>query len=135
MQQNANDFNWEVQVRELIKEMVSCGSLVQSLSFARQDENLQKKIDDYESRLSNYNDILVEDEVVLSSLKAELTHLDWAILATKKHVHFALTQWQASEDAYVNFEIRQLANVELKEAEDGHKDLANERQLRHAQVN
>jgi hypothetical protein len=90
-QQKTNDFNWEVQVKELIIEVVSCGSFVQSLSFTRHDENLQKKIDDYESRLSNYNDILVEDEVVLSSLKVELTHLDWAIMAAEKYVHFAPT--------------------------------------------
>jgi hypothetical protein len=135
MQQNTNDFNWEVQLRKLIKEVVSCGSLMQSLSSTRQDENLQKKIDDYESRLSNYNDILVEDEVVLSSLKAKLTRLDWTILATEKHVHFALTQRQESEDANANFEIRQLPNVELKEAEDGHKNLVDEKQLRDAQVN
>jgi len=61
------------------------------LSFAWQDENLQKKIDDYESRLSNYSDILVEDEVVLSSLETKFIHLDWAILAIEKHVHFAPT--------------------------------------------
>lgn len=91
--------------------MVSCGSLMQSLSFAGQDENLQKKIDDYESRLSNYNDILVEDEVVFSSLEDELTHLDWAIMVVEKHVHFAPTQWQASEDGDANFEIIQLENV------------------------
>jgi hypothetical protein len=75
-------------VKKLTKEMVSCGSLMQSLSFARQDENLQKKIDDYESRLSNYNDILVEDEVVFSSLEDELTHLDWAIMVAKKTCTF-----------------------------------------------
>jgi hypothetical protein len=53
----------------------------------------------------------------------------------KKHVHFAPTQWQASEDGDVNFEIIQVENVELKEVEDGHKDLADDRQLRHVQVN
>lgn len=98
-------------MKKLAKEMVSCGSLMQSLSFAGQDENLQKKIDDYESRLSNYNDILVEDEVVFSSLEDELTHLDWAIMVVGKHVHFAPTQWQASEDGDANFEIIQLENV------------------------
>jgi hypothetical protein len=135
MQQNTNDFNCEVQVRKLAKEVVSCGSLVQSFFSTWQDENLQKKIDDYESRLSNYNDILVEDEVVLSSLKAKLTCLDWAIMVAEKHVHFAPTQWQASEDGDANFEIIQLENVELKEVENGHKNLVDERQLRHAKVN
>jgi hypothetical protein len=28
MQQNKNDYNWEVQVKELTKEVVSCGSLL-----------------------------------------------------------------------------------------------------------
>lgn len=116
-------------MEKLTKEMVSCGSLMQNLSFAGQDENLQKKIDDYASRLSNYNDILVEDEVVFSSLEYELTHLDWAIMVAEKHVHFAPTQWQASEDGDANFEVIQPENVELKEVEDGHKDLANDRQF------
>jgi hypothetical protein len=100
---------------------------VQSLFSTWQNENLQKKIDDYESRLSNFSDMLVEDEVILYSLKTKLIHLDWAIMGSKKHVHFVVMQRQTSEDVDANFEIIQLANAKLKEAEDGHKDLANER--------
>jgi hypothetical protein len=53
--------------------------------------------------------------------------LDWAILAIEKHVHFALTQWQANEDVNAYFEIIQLANAKSKEVKDGHKDLIDER--------
>ncbi len=45
----------------------------------------------------------------------------------RKNVHFALTQWQANEDANVGFETIQLVNAKLKEAKDGHKKLADEK--------
>lgn len=53
----------------------------------------------------------------------------------EKHVHFALTHQQANEDANVDFEIIQLVNAKLKDIKDGHKELADERQLWHVQVN
>lgn len=47
----------------------------------------------------------------------------------KKTCTFALTQRQANEDVNAYFEIIPLASAKLKEVKDGHKDLADERQL------
>jgi hypothetical protein len=64
-----------------------------NLAFAKGILVERKRWDVCWAQFANCNDILVEDEVVLSSLEAELACMDWAILVVEKHVHFTLTQW------------------------------------------
>ncbi len=64
---------------------------------------------------------------MFSSLKHELFRLDGAIESLKERQNFGLTQRQACEINNVEFQVIHITNVKLKDVEDKHKDLLNER--------
>jgi len=69
-------------MNKFTNKLGSCGSIVQ-LSIARELE-LQKKILECESKLNSSKNILVEEDIIFSNLEHELTHLNWAIMESKK---------------------------------------------------
>jgi hypothetical protein len=58
---------------------------------------------------------LVEEEIIFSSLKHELLHLDGVIESLKKCIRWALKQRQVCEEEGVGYERTQIANAKLKE--------------------
>jgi hypothetical protein len=75
------DGTWQVKMNKAMKELDSCRHLLR-LSTTSQ-LNLQKKIANCESRLSNCKDILVEEEIIFFSLEHELLHMDGVVESSK----------------------------------------------------
>jgi hypothetical protein len=91
--------------------------------MAKGQHDLQQQISNCGSRVKIYIEILHED-IVLSSLEHELFRLDGAIESSEERAkHFASTQRQPCEIDNVEFQVIQIANAELKDIEDKHKDI------------
>ncbi len=67
--------------------------------------DLQKQIAKCESKLFSCKDILVEEEIVFSSLEHELFHMDGIVESSKECIPLTLKQRQACEDEGVGYEL------------------------------
>ncbi len=67
--------------------------------------DLQKQITKCEARLSSCKDILVEKEIVFSSLEHEFLYMDGVVESSKECILLALKQRQACEDEGVGYEL------------------------------
>jgi hypothetical protein len=94
--------------------------------MAKRQHDLQQQISSCELRVKIYTKILHEDEIMFSSFEHEIFCLDGVIESSEERQHFALTRRQVCEINNVEFQVIQIANTELKNIEDKHKDLLKE---------
>jgi hypothetical protein len=75
-------------MNKAMKELDPCRHLLQLSTTTQLD--LQKQIVEYESRLFSCKSILVEKEIVLSSLKHDFLHMDKVVESSKECLLLAL---------------------------------------------